>query len=465
MRTSFAVFISRKSGTRVAKRGTSLPIETQIELIDELMSTSIPDTEPGLQLAQLSLIRCRYLIGELSLLEPRTRLHLAKEIGLIHTRTPEAYCMLSRSIVETALVGSYLAIEQGDYVDQMMKTLQGSAKRMRDRFLSGDHTAALRLLSDLKFISEPLNPALDGTRKALDIKSLCERLDKVEPFSNGGYASRLYDETYSLLSNHVVHPTPFSLRRHQRLAFDRPPTRLWTRMGRRPSWTRMRGPTLRPRTMSPPPAPVEEIGAGWAAGAATVALAASLARGLGKPNSELDAGLSDIEALDGYFWSGSPAGMMAAAQLAELVGLPSTSALNHFGFLIRMFAATDIFRTLSYPEQLIATSEVIDRMRDHPSIFKFILSKGRPLKSAQCTPEIAAGSAATHPQSLTAALALVYAAAWPDSPNAIQSRLEDMDRLAPHDVGVLHYMMSHSPGLRGFVKIKARSDEQVARMP
>ncbi len=86
--------------------------------------------------------------------------------------------MLSRTIVETALVGSYLGIDQGDYANQMMKTLQGSAKRLRDRFLAGNHIAALRLLSDLRFISEPLDPSLDATRRALDIKSLCEKLDK-----------------------------------------------------------------------------------------------------------------------------------------------------------------------------------------------------------------------------------------------------------------------------------------------
>lgn len=365
--------------------------------------------------------------------------------------------MVSRTIVETALVGSYLAIEQGDYADQMMKTLQGSAKRMRDRFLAGNHIAALRLLSDLRFITEPLDPSLDATKKALDIQSLCQRLDKVEPFSSAGYASRLYDETYSVLSNHVVHPTPFALRRHQRLAFGRPPERLRARLtGRR---------TLRPRTVTSPPAPIEEIGAGWAAVAATVALAASLARGLGKPNPELDAGLSDITALDGYFWSGSPAGMLAVTQLADLLELPSTSALNHFGFLIRGFAATDIFRKFSPAQQLIATSEALDRIRDHPSILAFYRFKGRQPESPERTPEIAAGSAASHPQSLTAALALVYAAVWPDNPSEVQSRLEEIDLSGPHDTGVLHCMMTHNPGLTSLLKVKARSDEQAAGMP
>lgn len=457
MRTSFAVFIARKSGSRLSPRGTRLSITSQTQIFDDLISTSIPESAPGLQLAQLSLIRCGYLIGELSLLEPHTSFRLARKIDLVHTRTPEAFCMLSRTIVETALVGSYLAIDQGDYANQMMKTLQGSAKRLRDRFLAGNHIAALRLLSDLRFISEPLDPSLDATRRALDIKSLCEKLDKVEPFSRAGYASRLYDETYSVLSNHVVHPTPFSLRRHQRLAFDRPPEQFWARVTGRKK--------LRPRTVISPPAPIEEIGAGWAAVAATVALAASLARGLGQPNPELDAGLSDIAALDGYLWSGSPAGMIAVAQLAELVELPSTSALNHFGFLIRVFAATDIFRKFSPAQQLVATSEVLDRIRDHPSVLAFLRHKGLQSQSPERTSEIAAGSAASHPQSLIAALALVYAAVWPDSPDDIQSRLESIDLSGPHDTGVLHYMMTHNPGLTSLFKVVARSNEQASSMP
>jgi len=77
------------------------------------------------------------------------------------------------------IIGSFLTFYGGDYASRMMKALGGSASRLHERFFKGDRTAVLALLSDLRFISEPLDPALDSTKKALNINSVCKELDKV----------------------------------------------------------------------------------------------------------------------------------------------------------------------------------------------------------------------------------------------------------------------------------------------
>jgi hypothetical protein len=64
------------------------------------------------------------------------------------------------------------------------------------------------------------------------------------------------------------------------------------------------------------------------------------------------------------------------------------------------------------------------------------------------TPAIAQGTARTHPQALTAAVAVEYAASWPDDPGEIESRLESFDLSAPHECDTLRKMIASTRASR-----------------
>jgi hypothetical protein len=384
-----------------------------MEQLLQLLRRDIDQNSQGLLFAQLALSRCMYLVSELMSIE---------------RKAPEAAMALDRSIVETALVGSYLALEADeDTAIRMMKGMHTYARRLRQRFLSSAPIGALALMPEVPLIAKAMASEVEAVRKQRDLYSMCVKLDQHPPFSDGALATLLYEESYAVLSNHVVHPTVLSLSRH--------------RSGPHLPWTPMPGPwdvlfntTGRALKHAVRPSSLEVKGAGHVASASMIALGAALARGLGEPSELLDRGAQDVRGIDGYWWSGSPARMNAALDLARMADLPTRTALNAVGFLVRVLAASDAFQSLCSDDQLICASEVIDRVRAqqrHLSRLPLARASSRPRGHAQTSTVCAAG-AASNSQALLAALALVYAGQWPDSPEAVQDRLEAFDRAMPH---------------------------------
>ncbi len=285
-----------------------------------LYNRRIPNSEPSLRLAQLALIRC---------------VHLTSEMTRIEKVAPEAAAMVARSVIETSLIGSYFAYGSHDLADRLIKRQAASARRLLERIAAGDQHPGLDLLREVRMIQGPLEATLSGIPKLVDLQTICRELDGRPPFSNGNLASLLYDEAYSTLSEHVVHPTAESLRRHdsvQGAGLLPPPKFAVVALLHPRKWKIYIGPER-----------FDQVGAGWASTAAMIALCASLSRALGEPSRILDRGSREIASNDGRTWSASPARMAAVGQLAKQADLSVTS-LNMAGSIVRTLAVTDRFR-------------------------------------------------------------------------------------------------------------------------
>ena len=82
--------------------------------------------------------------------------------------SPEAAARLARSIIETALTGSFLALHRYDAAQRLINKQSRPAKRIRDRFLGGDTLAALALLSEVSYLTGPLSSDLGTVKEAPD---------------------------------------------------------------------------------------------------------------------------------------------------------------------------------------------------------------------------------------------------------------------------------------------------------
>jgi hypothetical protein len=101
--------------------------------------------DDALEFAQLALRRCTYLLLEMYAIE---------------RRAPEACALVARSVVETALIGSYLAVTP-DASSRLVKKQAKHSRRLRDRLLAGDNDAVLALAErGLEHRVEPGPPAL-----------------------------------------------------------------------------------------------------------------------------------------------------------------------------------------------------------------------------------------------------------------------------------------------------------------
>lgn len=420
---SLSVYIARQSGDR-ARPWIAPKSERKNVWRDavELLTEDIDETRPDLQLAQLSLARCHYLQTEFTAIEKKA---------------PEAATAVARMCVETALVGSYLALsDDGDIADRMTKGLETYARRLQTRFKEGQSLAGIDLLPDIPIISDALAPRLQDVRKGRSLYSICEELDRHMPFADGKLAMLLYEETYTVLSNHVVHPTILTLSRHSagsvlaRFSSEAP---LLLSLAEAQANSR--------------PSRLDVRGAGWTASAATVALTAALARGLGRPSDEWDRGAQDIGAIDGYIWSGSPARMIGAHELARMADLPSLTALNTAGLLISATGATEPFQDLATEEKLVCASEIFDMVRAWwqklgrlPMISPTSVPVGGPQTEDICT-----GAASSSVQASLAAVGLVYAGALHGRPVQLDTILDTFDQTAPHRTGVLSTLQDSTP--------------------
>lgn len=423
---SFAVYIARQSGERVRPRTTEKGDRARhSSKLEALLVSEMDEARPGLQLAQLSLVRCLYLQSELMAIEKKA---------------PEATMALARMCVETALIGSYLALSnESDLADRMMKGLGTYARRLQRRFKEGRPLSGLDLLPEVPLISNAIAPRLQDVVKSHDLFSICRELDKHLPFSEGNLATLLYEETYAVLSNHVVHPTVLTLARHtggNALVPFAPVVPLRVRRAALAAGLR--------------PSPLDARGAGWSATAAIVALSAAFARGIGQPSEEWDHGAQEIRGIDGYWWSGSPARMIGARELARMADLPALSSLNTAGFMVSVAAISDPFQDLSPDEQLVCASEIFDLVRtwwQKMTFLRVTAPQAMPNGGMQ-TPQICTGNASDSTQASLAALALVYAGAWPDDADQVRARIESFDMSAPHREGVYSELQDSYARLR-----------------
>lgn len=435
---SFTVFIARKSGNRsrlqpVPRPARLMAWRTAIQVY-RLAVIGKARRTPELELAQLALRRCLYL---------------TRELGRLHHSAPEAAIMVARSIIETALAGSYLSIHGAGGAQRMMKKQSGAARRLRDRFLAGDPLGALALLTEIDLIATPLSPTLANVQKTENFDQICRELDKHPPFSSGALATLLYEESYSLFSNHVEHPTPQSLRRHARRVIS---------LGGH-------GPRLFRPTKLAPQNTIDHVVL-----PAIGALCSCITRSIGKPYALLDQWTSEAAGADGYLWTGSPARTLAASELAHLAGLPSLRTLNWYGLSVRAIGMLDVMLQSSDADQLVIACELLDRSRKFPYLLTVILPKIWPksilsrLRTTDQAETIAKGNATDHPQALLAALALVYAGLWPDDSKLLTTRLEAFDASAPYPTGLLDQLV-RSVAPSDVKRLRARHRSQILRMP
>src|SRR6266851_1410830 len=204
---SFSVFIARRSGLRSRRDPQIGRREKELFHSDlmELAQTRRVCGDAELEVAQLAL---------------RRSLHLVSEMARITDVAPEAAAMAGRSVVEQALVGSYLALYRapGGGVAGLLKRQRGYAGKLREHFLKGDMVGALALLPKVSFVAAPLSSDLGSVTGAPDLRNICSLLDEKEPFKSGNLATLIYYEAYAVLSNLVVHATPQALERHRRSA-------------------------------------------------------------------------------------------------------------------------------------------------------------------------------------------------------------------------------------------------------
>lgn len=350
--------------------------------------------DSALELAQLGLRRCLYLMREMDRTE---------------RSAPEASAMVSRAILETALVSSYLALHQGDAADRLLKKQASPARRVRDRFLRGELVAALGLFPDVEYLSGPLSPQLGATRSAPDLSQICAWLDGRPPFQTNQLATLLYEESYTALSNVVEHPTPASLERYRK------------------GWRLIRLRRWRPVRSFPPDTLVH------VAYPAVGALGAALATALGRGAADLESWAQEAATADGYTWTASPARSLAVQGLGEMVRIVPVWKLNLGGFAVRALAMSASFRAASPDEQLVAAAEVLERARRPPHLAAtFLLSAKSKIRRRITEPYrsggegvrlAASGALASDPIGLVAAMALVFAATWPDDPTDTDQRL------------------------------------------
>ncbi|MCX6400407.1 MAG: hypothetical protein NTX33_10820 [Propionibacteriales bacterium] len=441
---NFAVFLARKSGERpLAGPPATWAERAEVRrTLTRLYNRYIPESEPSLRLAQLALIRCA---------------HLTNEMTSIERIAPEASAMIARSVIETSLVGSYLAYGDHDFADRLLKRQAAPARRLLERIVVGDVHPGLDLLKEVRMIQGPLDSDLSEVRKLADLQTICRELDTKAPFSSGNLASLLYDEAYSALSEHVVHPTAESLRRHE----------VAQNSGRLPPPALVRVAILHPRRwrLYIGPDRFDHVGAGWASTAAMIALAASLSRALAEPSALLDRGAQEIASNDGMSWSASPARMAAASQVAKHADL-SVASLNVAGSVVRTLAVTDAFRALSHSDQLVVALEVLDLCRSPQGWLRVLgprVSRFRR-RDRDRAGSILGGAASSDPQAMLATLLLVYSSAWPDDPDTSRTRLSDFDGSSPHKAGALDRVLANSPRT-SLKEALRRQKQQISDLP
>jgi hypothetical protein len=384
---SFTVFIARRSGRRFevqppgASRFEGLTVMRQLR---NLANTDVSRMPEDLLLAQLALRRCLYML---------------REMISIERRAPEACSLTARSIIETALVGAYLALNE-DVADRLLKKQASFSRRLRGRILAGDTTGILAVMAAANFLSDPLDDRLDEVAAAPSFAQIATWLDQRPPFSSTRLASHLYDEAYSFLSNYVEHPTPMSLARHQGVRRHRLSSRRFR-----------------------PASPVAALTLTHTAMPAVAALASCIASRLGKDPTQLDRMASEAISADGHWWSGSPLRSAAATALFASAGLTRPRA-DTVGFAMRMLAHRDALRNAPDTEQLVTALEAVEAARSIAALLQMF--RWKPIPSHVDLGRwrrVSGEDLVEDPASVVAALLLSYAGLWPADSEGLRLRL------------------------------------------
>lgn len=415
---TLAVYIARRSGNRPRRQlphsRTPKDVRAFERRVWQLLSVE-PSSEP-VRLGQYALRRCFYLYNELAMAE-------RKQL--------ESAILLGRCIIETALTGSYLVIRSPDAIAQFSKKNSGAAQMLRERFQQGDPLGALRLLGQVDFISESLNTSRPGVDQFPRFRKICTELDKHPPYATHRLASLIYEESYVVYSNHSEHPTIESLARHEgrhkwaslfaQISSPSKPLR------------RVRGSLFRPPRLVPGST------LNFSVAPAIGALCGTLARSLNVPFDDFDYWANEAAEVDGLTWSGSPARWLATNGLARLCELSTARRLDCAGWAVRACAAMGFFDGCTEKLQLLVCSQIFDDVREvgklaehfpgYGIISSTMLKKRRSV--GRVTQNINNGQATTHPQSLLAALTLVYTNVWPDDSDHVSQALARIDAAGP----------------------------------
>lgn len=384
---SFTVFVARRSGRRFEVERSPANWLEGLRFRWELRYLAGSGAQPpvdGVGLAQLALRRCNYMLGEMLAIE---------------RRAPEASSLVARSVIETALIGAYLALNP-HFGDRFFKKQASFSRRLRNRLLAGDMEGVLTVLADVDFLADPLKPHLEPVPAAPSFAQIASWLDHHPPFSRQGLATHLYDEAYSFLSNYVEHPTPMSLGRHQNVRRHRLTSRRF-----RPS------------------APVAPLTLTHTAVPAVAALASCLASVQGRSTDLVDRAASEALSADGHWWSGSPLRRAAAVSLFTSAGLTRTRA-DVIGFAVRILAHNDAMRNSSDAEQLVTTLEAVETAKSTAAMVQMFRSRPAPSwVDTDAWRRVPAGGLVDDPGGVVAALLLAYSGLWPSEPASLDRRL------------------------------------------
>ena len=385
---SFTVFVTRRSGRRFEVKTSGANRLDGLRFRWELRYLAGTDAQPpvdGIGLAQLALRRCNYMLDEMFAIE---------------RRAPEATSLVARSVIETALIGAYLALNP-DIGDRFVKKQASFSRRLRNRMLAGDIEGVLAVLADVDFLAGPLEPRLEPVPAAPSFAQIASWLDQHPPFSRQGLATHLYDEAYSFLSNYVEHPTPMSLSRHQNVRRRRLTSRRF-----RPS------------------APVAPLTLTHTAVPAVAALASCLASVQSRSTDLADRAASEALSADGHWWSGSPLRGAAAASLFTSAGLTRTRA-DVIGFAVRILAHNDAMRNSSDAEQLVTTLEAVEIAKSTAAIVQMFRSRPAPgwIDTNAWRHRVPEGGLIDDPAGVVAALLLAYSGLCSSEPESLDRRL------------------------------------------
>ncbi|WP_366145766.1 DUF5677 domain-containing protein [Nocardioides sp.] len=302
---------------------------------------------------------------------------------------PEACALVARAIIETALVGAFLAITP-DSSERFIKKQAKHSRRLRSRLLANSNEDVHDVLADAEFLAAPLDASLDGFRAAPDFSQIAQQLDMHPPFAEGSLATHLYEEAYAFLSNYVEHPTPLSLARHSRVQHFRLPRRRFA-----------------------PHSPVDPRTLNHVAAPAIAALAGCVARGVGQPHEVLDQWAREALHADGGRWSGSPLRHETVTATLSGIGLDHRRA-NLLGLLISATGTSDELRKAPVAEQMIAVLELMDSGKSWRSLLA-LARHGRTARTAlelECL-GLEPADFERDAEVAMAALYLAYAGVWP----------------------------------------------------
>jgi hypothetical protein len=420
---TFTVFVARHAGRRFEgepSRGTRLRM---LRLVIQLRSMAERDThgDPSLELGQLALRRCLYLL---------------REMLKIEKRAPEGCALVARCIIEHALVGAYLVLTP-DVGGRFVKKQAKHSRRLRNRILSGDGSQVLDLLAESEFIRAPLATELNELKAAPDFAQIASQLDTHAPFNSTGLATLLYDEAYSFLSNYVEHPTPLSLGRHGRVN--------WFRQG----WRRYA-----------PQEGVHPLTLTHTAMPAIAALASCLARRQGVDHSSFDEWAADAAFADGYAWAGSPLRYASVTATLHAAGLSRRRA-DALGSVLRTVAIGDEMRSSTPAEQLVAVLEALEAAGSWRSLLQMVQSGKVPTRVAAIDLSDSASEVSSQANVAIAALYLAYTGLWPTDPTSLKSTLASACASSANvdSGGISRILRSQPPGLREAIRrMRARID-------